>query len=94
MLHTRLGKLLDIDVPIVAAPMGPNITGIELVAAFSNAGGNRIISFGAKPPSVLREQIHQLRELIHSPERHFPPAPTVITSGSSPRKEPSHDPQR
>ena len=30
MLHTRLCDLLGIEVPIVAAPMGPDLTGPEL----------------------------------------------------------------
>lgn len=59
MLYTRLCALLGIDVPIAVAPMGPNITGIELAAAVCNAGGLGIISFGACPPPLLREQIRQ-----------------------------------
>ena len=39
MLHTRLCDLLGIEYPIIVAPMGPNITGVELSAAVSNAGG-------------------------------------------------------
>jgi NAD(P)H-dependent flavin oxidoreductase YrpB (nitropropane dioxygenase family) len=67
MLHTRLCDLLGIEVPIIVAPMGPNITGVELAAAVSNAGGLGIISFGANPPPLLREQIHRLRELTDRP---------------------------
>src|SRR6266487_1317442 len=63
MLHTRLCDLLGIEYPIIVAPMGPNITGVELAAAVSNAGGMGIISFGANPPPLLREQIRRLREL-------------------------------
>jgi NAD(P)H-dependent flavin oxidoreductase YrpB (nitropropane dioxygenase family) len=67
MLHTRLCDLLGIEVPIIVAPMGPNITGVELAAAVSNAGGMGIISFGAYPPPLLREQIRRLRELTDRP---------------------------
>ncbi len=44
MLRTRLCELLGIDVPIFGAPTGPEILGIELAAAISNAGERRINS--------------------------------------------------
>jgi Nitronate monooxygenase len=66
MLHTPLCDLLGIEVPIFAAPMG-FITGPELAAAVSNAGGLGIMSFSANPPSVLREQIRRLRSLTNRP---------------------------
>ncbi len=67
MLHTRLCDILGIELPIIAAPMGPDISTLELAAAVSNAGGLGIISFGANPPTVLRQQIRRLRELTDSP---------------------------
>jgi NAD(P)H-dependent flavin oxidoreductase YrpB (nitropropane dioxygenase family) len=67
MLRTRLCDLLGIDVPIVCAPMGPSITGPELAAAVSNAGGLGVISFGADPPDLLRQQIRRLRDLTDKP---------------------------
>ena len=66
MLHTPLCDLLGIDVPIFAAPMG-FITGPELAAAVSNAGGLGLMSFSGNPPPVLREQIRRLRSLTHKP---------------------------
>ena len=39
MLHTRLCDLLGIEFPILSAPMGPDVSGPELVAAVSHAGG-------------------------------------------------------
>jgi len=66
MLRTKLCDLLRIDVPILAAPMG-FITGPELAAAVSNAGGLGIISFSANPPPVLREQIARVRALTGKP---------------------------
>jgi NAD(P)H-dependent flavin oxidoreductase YrpB (nitropropane dioxygenase family) len=66
MLHTPLCDLFGIDVPIFAAPMG-FITGPELAAAVSNAGGLGIMSFSANPPPVLREQIRRLRSLTNRP---------------------------
>lgn len=67
MLRTRLCELLGIDVPVIAAPMGADITGIELAAAVSNAGGLGIISFGGCPPPVLKERIRKLRALTSRP---------------------------
>lgn len=67
MLHTKICALLGIDVPIFAAPMGPDITGPELAAAVSNAGGLGIISFGANPPELLRQNIRKLRSLTSKP---------------------------
>jgi nitronate monooxygenase len=66
LLHTPLCDLPGIDVPIFAAPMG-FITGPELAAAVSNAGGLGIMSFSANPPPVLREQIRRLRSLTNRP---------------------------
>ena len=37
-MRTDFCDLLGIEHPIVAAPMGPDLTGPELVAAVSNAG--------------------------------------------------------
>src|SRR6516225_8985308 len=63
MLRNRLCELLDIEVPILGAPMGPEIMGLELAAAVSNAGGLGIISFGAYPPPALKERIRKLRAM-------------------------------
>lgn len=67
MLHTRLCEMLGIEVPIIAAPMGPNLSSPELVAAVSNAGRLGIFSFGANPPLLLRQYITRLRELTNKP---------------------------
>lgn len=47
--------------------MGPDIAGIELAAAGSNAGGLGMISFGAYPPQALKELIRRLRALTSKP---------------------------
>ena len=67
MLHTKLCELLDIEAPVISAPMGPEIAGVELAAAVSNAGGLGIISFGGYPPQALRERIRRLRTLTSRP---------------------------
>src|SRR2546426_275686 len=67
MLRTRLCERLGIDTPVIVAPMGPSITGPELAAAVSNAGGLGIMSFGANPPPLLRQAIRRVRELTMRP---------------------------
>src|SRR5262245_37443992 len=67
MLRTKLCELLNIEAPVIAAPMGPEITGLELAAAVSNAGGLGIISFGGYPPQKLKERIRKLRTLTSRP---------------------------
>ena len=66
MLHTRLCDLLGIEVPILVAPMG-FVTGAELAAAVSNAGGLGLMSFNGNPPDVLRQEIRRLRGLTAKP---------------------------
>ena len=67
MMRNRLCELLDIEVPILGAPMGPEIMNLELAAAVSNAGGLGIISFEGYSPAGLRERIRQLRTLTSRP---------------------------
>jgi NAD(P)H-dependent flavin oxidoreductase YrpB (nitropropane dioxygenase family) len=67
MLRTSLCKLLNIEAPVICAPMGPHITSLELAADVSNAGGLGIISFGGYPPPILRREIRRLRALTKNP---------------------------
>ena len=67
MLRTRLCDLLGLQVPIVAAPMGLDITTPELAAAVSNAGGLGLVSFGENPPPLLRALIRRVRALTDRP---------------------------
>ena len=66
MLKTKLCERLGIELPIIAAPMG-FVTGPELAAAVSNAGGLGIMSFSGNPAPVLREQIRRVRALTRKP---------------------------
>ena len=66
-MHTRLCDLVGIEVPIIGAPMGPEIASLDLAAAVSNAGGLGMISFGGYKPSALRERIRKLRALTSKP---------------------------
>jgi len=66
MLRTPLCDRLGIEVPILCAPMG-FVTGPELAAAVSNAGGLGILSFSRNPPEMLRREIRRLRHLTSKP---------------------------
>ena len=61
----------------IAAPIGPDLTGPELVAAVCNAGGFGILQAQLCPPPLLRDQIAHLRTLTDKPFAvnfilHFP----------------------
>lgn len=66
MLHTRLCDVLGVEAPILVAPMG-FVTGPELAAAVSEAGGFGLLSGGVNPPPVLRQDIRRIRELTQKP---------------------------
>jgi NAD(P)H-dependent flavin oxidoreductase YrpB (nitropropane dioxygenase family) len=77
MLKTPLCDLLDIEHPIIAAPMGPDLTGPDLVAAVGNAGGLGILQAQLAPPDRFRDEIRRVRELTDRPFAvnlilHFP----------------------
>ena len=77
MLRTRFCERFGIDAPIVVAPMGPDLTGVELVAAVCRAGGFGVLQAQLDPPAHLREEIRRLRTLTSSPfgvnfVLHFP----------------------
>ena len=65
-MKTNLCHMLGIDYPIIAAPMGPDLTGPELVAAVSNAGGLGILQAQFCPPPVFRQEIRHVRALTAS----------------------------
>src|SRR5215813_12978097 len=76
-MKTALCDLLGIEHPIVAAPMGPDLTGPELVAAVSNAGGLGILQAQFCRPPVFRREIRRVRALTARPfgvnlVLHFP----------------------
>jgi nitronate monooxygenase/enoyl-[acyl-carrier protein] reductase II len=73
---------LGIEHPIISAPMGPDLTGPDLVAAVSNAGGLGILQAQLSPPRHFREEIHRVRALTDRPFGvnlllHFPVADHV-----------------
>src|SRR5436190_17510066 len=67
MLHTRICDLLEIEHPIISAPMA-GAAGAELAAAVSAAGGFGLIA-GTTPegPEGLRARIRAARERTDRP---------------------------
>ena len=80
---------LGIEHPILAAPMGPDLTGPDLVAAVSNAGGLGILQAQFCTPPVFRQEIRRVRALTAKPFAvnlllHFPVEDQVaILSGGA-----------
>jgi NAD(P)H-dependent flavin oxidoreductase YrpB (nitropropane dioxygenase family) len=77
MLRTRFCERFGIEAPIVVAPMGPDLTGPELVAAACNAGGFGVLQAQFCAPTLLQQQIRYLRTLTTRPfgvnfVLHFP----------------------
>src|ERR1700757_4963974 len=66
-MKTALCDTLGIEHPIIAAPMGPDLTGPELVAAVSNAGGLGILQAQLCPPPLFRQEIRRVRALTGKP---------------------------
>jgi NAD(P)H-dependent flavin oxidoreductase YrpB (nitropropane dioxygenase family) len=66
-MRTGITRLLGIDHPIISAPMGPDMTGPDLVAAVSNAGAFGILQAQLAPPPRLREEIREIRDLTDKP---------------------------
>ena len=66
-MKTNLCHMLGIEHPIIAAPMGPDLTGPELVAAVSNAGGLGILQAQFCSPPVFRQEIDRVRALTAKP---------------------------
>ena len=66
-MKRNLCHLLGIEHPIIAAPMGPDLTGPDLVAAVSNAGGLGILQAQLCPPPLFRQEIRRVRALTDRP---------------------------
>jgi nitronate monooxygenase len=56
-------RLLQVDYPIIQAPMAGGITTSELVGAVSNAGGLGMIGAGYMKPEQIRELIRKVKQL-------------------------------
>lgn len=66
MLRTRICDMLEIDHPVISAPMA-GVATAELAAAVSEAGGFGLIGAGSRSPDWLRDQIRAVRELTNHP---------------------------
>jgi nitronate monooxygenase len=66
-MKTVLCRQLGIEHPIICAPMGPDMTGPEIVAAVSNAGGLGILQAQLCAPPQFRDEIRRVRELTDRP---------------------------
>jgi nitronate monooxygenase len=67
VLRTRATEVLEIEHPIVQAPMAGGPTTPELVAAVSNAGGLGSLGAAYLPPVKIREQVRKIRDLTERP---------------------------
>lgn len=67
MLKNEITELLNINYPIIQAPMAGGITTTELVTAVSNHGGLGMIGAGYMNPDQLRNQIKEINQLnVHN----------------------------
>jgi nitronate monooxygenase len=66
MFDTALTRILNIDVPIVQAPIA-NLTCPELVAGVSNAGALGMLSVTWRTPEEIRSLLRRIRELTDKP---------------------------
>jgi len=67
MLKNEMIKLLQIQYPIIQAPMAGGVTTSTLVAEVSNSGGLGMIGAGYMTPHQMREQIKEIRQLTSNP---------------------------
>ncbi len=65
--NTKLTKLLNIQLPIIQAPMAGGPTTPELVAAVSNAGGLGSLGAGYLDPEEIRKIIIKIKSLTDKP---------------------------
>ncbi|WP_423407813.1 NAD(P)H-dependent flavin oxidoreductase [Heyndrickxia sp. MSNUG] len=63
MLNNEVTELLQIEYPIIQAPMAGGITTSRLVAEVSNSGGLGTIGAGYMTPVQIRKQIREIKQL-------------------------------
>jgi nitronate monooxygenase len=66
-MDTRITATLEIEHPILQAPMAGGPTTAALVAAVSNAGGLGSLGAAYLSPEKLREQVGEIRALTDRP---------------------------
>jgi nitronate monooxygenase len=67
MLNNEMTKLLNIEYPIIQAPMAGGVTTSKLVAEVSNNGCLGMIGAGYMSPNQIREQIREIKQLTSKP---------------------------
>lgn len=67
MLNNEITELLQIEYPIIQAPMAGGVTTSKLVAAVSNYGGLGTIGAGYMSPTQICKQIKEIRQLTTNP---------------------------
>lgn len=67
MLKNELTELLQIDYPIIQAPMAGGVTTSELVSEVSNTGGLGMVGAGYMTPEQTRKQIREIKQLTNRP---------------------------
>ena len=65
-IHNRITEMLDVEVPIVQAPMGW-IARSQLASAVSNAGGMGIIETSSGELDAVKDEIRKMRDLTDKP---------------------------
>lgn len=63
MLKNEVTELLNIEYPIIQAPMAGGITTSQLVSAVSNSGGLGMLGAGYMSPDAMQEQIREIKQL-------------------------------
>ncbi|UFT98417.1 nitronate monooxygenase [Radiobacillus kanasensis] len=63
MLNNEITELLQIQYPIIQAPMAGGVTTSKLVTEVSNTGGLGMIGAGYMTPEQILEQIREIKEL-------------------------------
>ncbi|EFM11264.1 2-nitropropane dioxygenase NPD [Paenibacillus curdlanolyticus YK9] len=66
-METALTRMLDLQYPIIQAPMAGGPTTPELIAAVSNAGGLGSLGAGYLTPDQTREAIKAIKQLTERP---------------------------
>ncbi|WNS78540.1 nitronate monooxygenase [Domibacillus sp. DTU_2020_1001157_1_SI_ALB_TIR_016] len=67
MLQNEMTKRLNIQYPIIQAPMAGGITTSKLVAEVSNTGGLGMIGAGYMTPLQTKKQIREIKQLTPNP---------------------------
>ncbi len=62
MFTTRFCQLLGVTHPIVSAPLGADLSDVDLVSAVSGAGALGSLQAQLDPPDQLRSKIREIRE--------------------------------